>query len=105
MHLEVTYPRQDDINIGDEWGYITEINGKPTNKSYTLSVGDVLKYYAEFTESDENPDIGKASKSHTVTKEDLMNGFSVSMDLYVTENGGRNSGQRAHFIVTFNFIP
>ena len=105
MSLQVAHSRQDNNNIGDEWSYITQVNGEHTNGSYTLSVGDTLQFYAKFTESDDNPDVGKASTSHTVTEDDLMNGFTVSMDLYVTENGGQNSGKSAHFIVTFTFTP
>jgi len=105
LSLRVTRPRQDDINIGDEWSYITEVNGEHASGSYTLSIGDILQFYAKFTESDDNPDVGEASTSYTVTEEDLTNGFTVSMDLYVTENGGRNSGKSAHFIVTFTFTP
>lgn len=105
MSLRVTHPRQDDINIGDEWSYITEVNGEHASGSYTVSVGDTLQFYAKFTESDDSPDVGEVSTSYTVTEKDLINGFTVSMDLYVTENGGRNSGKTAHFLVTFTFTP
>jgi hypothetical protein len=47
--------------------------------------------------------VGEASSAYTVTEEDLQNGFDIVMDLYVTENGGRNSGKSAHFVVTYSF--
>lgn len=105
MNLRVSYPRQDDNNIGNEWSYYTEINGERPTRTIGIAPGDKLSFYAEFTESDNNPDIGKASASYTVTEEDIENGFTVSMDLYVTENGGKNSGKSAYFIVTFAFSP
>ncbi len=104
MHLNFTRIRQNtDVNIGDEWSHIAEVNDDRVAKEYILSVGDTLSFYAKSTESDENPDIGEASASHTVTEEDYQNGFTVSMDVYVTENGGRNSGTSAHFVYTFVF--
>lgn len=105
MNLRVTHPRDDDNNIGDEWSYLEEINGEHPSSKMVLSVGDVLTCYAKFTESDENPDVGEASKTYTVTEEDIRKGFTITMDLYVTENGGRNKGKSAHFLVSFAFSP
>lgn len=103
MNIRVTHPRDDDNNIGDEWSYITEINGERVGREIIVSVGDKLKCYAKFTETDDNPDVGEASKTYTVTKDDIQNGFTITMDLYVKENGGRNSGKSAHFTVTYTF--
>ena len=49
------------------------------------------------------PDVGEATVTHTVTEEDFANGFSVEVEVYATENGGRNSGKSAHFVTTFTF--
>ena len=103
MDLCVTYSREDDINIGYEWSYTTEINGEPTGSEIRVAPGETLNFYARFTEMDDIPDVGEASQSYTVTEKDLSEGFTVDMDLYVTENGGRNKGVSAHFIVTFAF--
>lgn len=103
MSLRVSHPREDDNNIGDEWSYYNEINGESTRNEYAIAAGDTLSFYSKYTESDDNPDIGEARKTYTVTEADLQNGFSVSMDVYVKENGGRNSGQAAHFVVTYTF--
>ena len=103
MSLRVTNPRDDDVNIGDEWNFHNEINGENPKNEYSVAVGDTLSFYSRYTESDQDPDVGEASQTYVVTEEDLQNGFSVTMDLYVTENGGRNSGQSAHFVVTYTF--
>ncbi len=105
MNLRVTHPRQDNVNIGDEWSYINEINGERAFGTIGLAPGQSLTLHTKITESDDNPDVGENSAWYTVTEDDLRNGFSVSMDVYVTENAGRNSGQSAHFIVTYTFTP
>lgn len=102
MHVHVTHSRSDDVNIGNEWTYYDEIDGESTNLK-TIFVGDTIKFYSKYIESDDKPDVGEASTKYTVTEEDIKNGFSVTMDLYVTENGGRNRGKKAHFVVTYQF--
>lgn len=105
MNLSVSHPRQDDVNIGNEWSYDISVNGESVQSEMGVGVGETLSFYAQFTESDDIPDVGSATATHTVTEEDVINGFEVSMDLYVTENAGRNSGKTAHFIVTYKFSP
>ena len=103
MELKVTRERTDDFNIGDEWSYTNEINGERTSKNIIVSVGDVLQFHSKYTESDNNPDVGEAYATHQVTADEYNNGFEVKLELYVTENGGQNRGESAHFIVTYKF--
>lgn len=105
MSLRVTHPRQDDVNIGDEWSYTNEINGERVYGSVGIAPGETLTLHTRISEDDDNPDVGENTTRYTVTEDDLENGFTVTMDVYVTENGGRNSGQTAHFIVTYTFSP
>lgn len=105
MKLSVKHPRDDDVNIGDEWSYDIQVNGDSVYNEIGVAVGEKLNFYAQFTESDDKPDVGSAKTTHTVTEEDITDGFEVTMDVYVTENGGRNSGKSAHFIVTYTFSP
>lgn len=105
MTLNVSRKRVDDNNIGDSWSYVSEINGSSATKEFIVAAGDVLNFHSKFTEEDDNPDIGEASKKYTVTQDDFNNGFSVTMDLSVAENGGKNSGQRAAFVITYTFTP
>ena len=105
MRVKVSHPRDDDNNIGDEWSYNIEINGERPTSTMALSPNETINFWAKFTEEDNNPDVGEASKSYTIKEEDLVNGFTITMDLYVKENGGKNSGKAAHFIVTFEFSP
>ena len=105
MNVRARNSREDDVNIGDEWGYDYWIDGEDFHRTYGVSVGETLELSAKMTESDDNPDIGSGSVSHTVTEDDISEGFEESFDVYVTENGGRNSGQSAHFVVKFEFTP
>ena len=102
MRISVSRKREDNENIGDEWSYVNEVNGEAVSSGdYVLSVGDTLVFHSKYTESDTCPDVGEASMTHTVTAEDLANGFTVTLNVTVTENGGRNSGKSARFTVTY----
>ena len=103
MNLRVNYTRDDDNNIGDEWSYMTEINGEVARGDYIVSAGEFIKLHAKFVEEDDKPDTGEVTQTYKVTEEDLENGFTVPMELYVKEHGGRNSGKRAHFKVEYKF--
>ena len=81
------------------------INGERAKGEMEVAVGDNISFSARMEEEDTKPDIGSESASHTVTKEDIMNGFSTSLEVVVTENGGRNKGKSAHFVVTYKFVP
>lgn len=105
MNLSVKHPRNDDVNIGDEWSYDIQVNGERAPRSMGISVGDKLSFSAKITESDDNPDIGTAKTSYTVKQEDVDNGFEVKMEVKVTENGGRYSGKSAIFEVIYTFSP
>lgn len=103
MSTKVAHKRQDDVNIGDEWSYTFLINGEPAGNLIIVSVGDKLELYAKISEDDSQPDVGEANLVYTISEDDFENGFTSSMDLYVTENAGPHSGQSAHFVVSFVF--
>lgn len=105
MNLRVTHSRQDNVNIGDEWNYTNEINGSYVYSTVGIAPGENLTLHTVISELDDNPDIGENTTWYTTTEADITNGFTVTMDVYVTENGGRNSGQSAHFLVTYTFAP
>lgn len=105
MHLYVQHRQENDVHIGNEWSYSFQLNGEPAKNEVALTVGDSLSLYAQLTEEDNQPDVGEASLTHVVTEEDVANGFEEKMDVFVTENGGKNRGKAAHFIVTYTFEP
>lgn len=106
MKLNISRQKTDNNNIGREWWTEYKINGERTlGGEYTLKVGDKISLYAKVVEEDKNPDIGENKKTHTVTKEDLIEGFSVSMEVKVRENGGQYAGTETVWEVTFSFGP
>lgn len=105
MHLYVQHRQENDVHIGNEWSYSFQLNGEPAKNEVALTVGDSLSLYAQLTEDDKQPDVGEASLTHVVTEEDVANGFEEKLDVYVTENGGKNRGKTAYFIVAYTFEP
>ena len=105
MNIYATHHRENDVNIGDEWSYEYQINGENISKQRSITVGETITFTTKITESDDTPDVGAGTAYHKVTEDDLTNGFEVSFDVYVTENGGKNRGKSAHFIVTYKVSP
>jgi len=105
MSLEVTFAQDNDVNIGDDWERSYIVNDEYAKTEYLITEGDVLYLQSLFIEKDEDPDRGEASVSYTVSEKDLSEGFVVRMELNVTENDGRYSGQTAEFTVYFTFLP
>lgn len=105
MNVNTNWNRTDNNNIGNEWSYDIRINDEIAPREMEISVGDTISFSARIEEDDTKPDVGSESSSHTVTQEDIMNGFSTSLNVVVTENGGRNRGKSANFVVTYNFAP
>ena len=103
MQIGRSCKRVDDNNTGNEWSYDFEINGEKVPDTMEVSVGDTITFSAKLTENDDIPDVGTGSASHTITEDDILNGFEVSFDVYVQENAGRNSGKSAHFVVNYRF--
>ncbi len=103
MNLKVISVRQDSNNIGDEWTFRREINGESPSNTIAVSAGETLNFWARYSEEDDNPDVGESSISYYVTENDIANGFTVTMNVYATENGGKNSGQTADFLITYTF--
>ena len=108
MYFYYFQERTDNNKIGNEWEHTVEINGKDISTykigaTTTLKVGDELTFYCKSVEDDKKPDIGSKTVKHKVTESDLLNGFTVKVDVYVKENGGRYKGKQAHFVNEFQY--
>lgn len=97
----------DTNHVGEKWKQEYKVNGQKVtdNKTVTLKAGDEITVYAKITEEDSNPDMGEASKTYVVTRDDLSKGFKVTFNVAVEENGGRYKGSKATWRVTFAFKP
>ena len=103
MNADVAWERDDENDIGDQWAYTFLINGAPVTGPYTVSAGDTISVYAQITENDDSPDIGEASYDYVVTEDDLISGFWIELEMYVTEDTGENAGESAHYKVRYTF--
>lgn len=96
-------------NIGHEWSFSASIDDERVKDkgggTYTFDVDETIVFYCYAYEADNSPDEGDNTVYYTVTEEDLMNGFTVEVEVYVTEDRGKNAGEQAYFIFTFEFTP
>ena len=92
-------------HVGNEWSQSFAVNGSAvrSGSAVTLQAGDQVTVSARIEEADKRPDVGTGQTSRTVTEADLANGFSLSLDVTVRENGGRYSGNTCTWRVTFSF--
>ena len=107
MNVHVNRTNDNNNNIGYEWNYIDEINGERVffSEKRIIAVGDTLAFTSRYIEEDDNPDVGEGAASHYVTKDDVINGFTVPLEFYVVENGGAHKGYAVHFFVNYVFTP
>lgn len=113
---------EEDFNhVGNEWIFGFTINGvsyAPSNAvvlesresasgtitTLVLSEGSTLDISVEITEMDPKlNDYGSDEVHHTVTASDLANGFSLSLQADVTEDGGRYKGRSCTWNITLSF--
>lgn len=107
MTLKYSHPVNIGDSIGQELSFAAYIDDEwAQNKAtYTFEAGETLEFYCWAEEDDSVPDEGDNTVYYTVTEDDLINGFTVEVDVYVTENRGPNAGNTAHFVFTFKFSP
>lgn len=105
MKLKISNERLDDSNIGSDWIYGQYLNGERVPNEIILSEGETLQFYLRYEEQDNSPDIGEAATTYTISAEDFANGFTVQLQVNITEDRGKNAGQTANFVVTYEFTP
>ena len=110
MDLTISTYIESNNHVGNDWYHYVKINGKSFDADWyqdtvTLKKGSTLKFYCESVEDDKIPDVGKKTVKHKVTEKDLINGFTVKVDVYVKENRGRYAGNKAHIVTTFKYTP
>ena len=108
MTLKYKKPRNQGTNIGHEWTLSAYIDDEKVNDkggTYTFNVDETIEFYCYAYEADTSPDVGDNTVYYTITDEDLINGFTVEVEVYVTEDRGKNAGEQAYFVYTFEFTP
>ena len=107
MKLKYTRSGNRGANIGKEWSFAACIDDESVQNgsTYTFNAYETIVIYCWACEDDNYPDEGANTEYYTVTEDDLINGFTVEVEVYVTENRGRNANQSAYFVYTFEFSP
>ena len=102
MNVRVSRSIIKDGRIGSELSDTNLVNGIRVPGEVTLTPGEGLELYAQIREADDIPDVGENSTIYSVTEEDLVNGFTVSFNVDVSENG---TARYSTFAVTYTFTP
>lgn len=91
-------------HVGNEWGYAAAVNAQPIQIGETMNAklnpADRLVFEASATEADKYPDNGNATSEIAVSSLTEQQ-TTVQMDVVVTENRGRYSGNTAKWRFVF----
>ena len=92
-------------HVGFNWSKAFSIGGETLSgaKYISLCAGDEIRLDAAIYEEDSYMDSGHGTLFYAPTQAELDRGFSVSFDVYVSENRGRYSGYSCRWAVTFYF--
>ena len=92
-------------HVGHSWGTSNLINGTNIGDNKTTisyHYGEPISLYTEIVEYDNWSDVSRKTETISYSKEELINGVNVSVDSYVFENRGRNSGNCAKWTSTYH---
>lgn len=94
-------------HVGKHWSKEFELNGEPIKGTAKITVenGDTITIECTITENDANPESGTFSRKIEITPEIMTKGISIEETVWVTENGGRYSGNSAEWRVEFSIKP
>lgn len=94
-------------HVGNNWSQYFSVNGVKVASGDKIDVvlGETLTVYSKITESDKKPDIGSVKDEIEITQAFFDGGYTLTQKVGVTENGGRYSGNRATWTVTYTFTP
>jgi hypothetical protein len=107
--FRITWSAQliDSNHVGDNWSKSFEVNDTAFSSGHTITLEPDSQFTIRLSiqENDANPDTGYYFERITYSEELCTNGYSISETLYVRENGGRYSGNRAEWIITITVTP
>jgi len=94
-------------HVGQNWSRYFGINGKGVSSGDTLDIvlGETLSIYSKITEKDKSPDVGSVREDVEISQQFYDEGFTVTHKISVKENKGRYAGNKAHWLVTYVFVP
>jgi len=95
-------------SVGNEWGYSFFANEEEINSGRSISLplakGDSLQLEAYATEFDKVPDNGSDSLSYSYSELKNNSSFTANMNVVVSENRGRYSGNTASWVFSYKIV-
>lgn len=97
----------DSNHVGSRWSKSFEVNDTVFSSGSTtiLYPESFLSIRLAITENDENPDYGQYYERIPYSEELCKHGLNITDTVYVRENGGRYSGNRAEWKITITITP
>ena len=92
-------------SVGNEWYIENYANNTFVDRvgRITLKFGNPITVETYIAEDDTWPDSAKNKYSHTFSREELINGCSITQTTYVIENNGRYVGNSAKWETKYDF--
>lgn len=94
-------------HVGNSWGkalFLNDQQVKGTGK-VTVNNGDTITVEWVIEEYDKDPDVGYYHETIEITPEIMTKGYQIDQTVWVTENGGRYSGNSAEWRVSITIKP
>ena len=103
--VTVTNTEISNNHVGSDWYIENYVNDSAIHGRGTihLTFGDAVTVETYIVEDDSWPDISHGKRSNTFTKDELVNGCSITQDLIVREADGRYAGNAAKWEVRYDF--
>lgn len=92
-------------SVGNDWNFEIIVGGNEPPTTIQAKVGDRISVYVQAEEEDSSPDISYWDGYVEIEAGDFENGFTVPIELYVTEDYGRYSGNDAKIEFELFFDP
>lgn len=94
-------------HVGNQWYKWFYVNNEEVKGTASVKVenGDYIIVEWVIEEDDKNPDVGSYREKVLITPEIMTKGYKIEHTVWVTENGGRYSGNSAEWFVTVTIRP
>lgn len=101
FNLSVSATLISNDHVGNNWSKAFYVDDKKFTSSttFTAEVGQTVRISGDITDNDSNPDYGYFLINLTMSEDIFKSGYTETKEVYVRENGGRYSGNRAEWRV------
>ena len=97
----------DSNHVGNRWSKSFEVNDKAFSSGSTITVfpDETFTVCLTIQDNDSNPNVDYYFERFTFSEELCKNGCTITDTVYVRENGGRYSGNRAEWQISITITP